>query len=75
MRPVAQYSAEGGEMIAMFPSITDAGRMMYGKAASNAVSIRSCAVGEQKTACGFRWKFCKKEDYLEYLNEEKETDA
>lgn len=62
MRPVSQHDADCGKLIDMYPSIAAASKKMYGKPRNNAVSIGACLKGDQKTACGFAWRPCKKED-------------
>lgn len=60
-KPIGQYNKNTLELIATYPSATEAGRAI-GKTAPH---IIKCANGTRKTAYGYVWKYLEMEDDLE----------
>lgn len=57
MKRVAQYDIDSGKLLAVWPSITEAARTMYGHLETNIANICRCCHGHGRTACGYRWEY------------------
>ena len=57
-RKVRCYDAQTGELVAEFPSVSEAGRAV-GKPWGRQVITNACS-GKQKAAYGYRWEYAEK---------------